>query len=147
MISYIKIYGPPVYDAIQALETVAVDLPEVCIMDTFISKNLPEGSTEEHERTEQIGGTSYDRDQPFSDTESEIDLGPYALSYFSSLSNVEITRERCDTIISKSGQELGDYDFFFEWFKNPTNEELGMLIKKIDEALKPLNCKYTITTK
>ena len=35
--SYIKIYGPPVLKAIKALEMIAVDLPEVCIMDTSIA--------------------------------------------------------------------------------------------------------------
>ena len=36
MISYIKIYGPPLLKAIKALEKIAVDMPEVCIMDNQI---------------------------------------------------------------------------------------------------------------
>ncbi len=55
--------------------------------------------------------------------------------------------ERCGKIISKSGEMLGDYDFFFEWFKNPSQAEINQLIEKIDEALSPLGCSYTITTK
>jgi len=34
--SYIKIYGPPVYDAIKALEKLAIDVPQACIMDPLI---------------------------------------------------------------------------------------------------------------
>ncbi|MFH0748387.1 MAG: hypothetical protein V1915_00455 [Candidatus Bathyarchaeota archaeon] len=58
-----------------------------------------------------------------------------------------IDKERCDKIISKSGEQLGDYDFFFEWFRRPSVDELNDLIEKIDDALALLGCKYTITTK
>jgi hypothetical protein len=49
--------------------------------------------------------------------------------------------------VSKSGQRLGDYDFFFEWFREPTVDELNSLIQRIDDVLKPLGVKYTITSK
>jgi len=117
MRSFIKIYGPPVLKAIKELEKIAVDMPEVCIMDTVISQALP----------------------VFRDPEGTMD-------YFSSMP-VEITKERCNNIISKSGEMLGEYDFFFEWFTKPTMEQLNSLIGKIDEALAPLGCRYTITTK
>ena len=58
-----------------------------------------------------------------------------------------ITQERCSKIISKSGETLEDCDFFFEWFKDPSQAELNDLIGKIDEALSPMGCRYTITTK
>ena len=115
MISYLKIYGPPLYDAIKELEKIAVDMPEVCIMDTILDARYPD--------VESAG----------------------IQDYFSGFA--EITIERCGKIISKSGEKLGEYDFFFEWFKDPNMDELETLIKKIDEALKPLGCKYTITTK
>ena len=115
MRSYIKIYGPPVLKAIKALEKVAIDVPEVCIMDTIIEHSGP------------LLGVSG------------------VFNYFSSLGNV--TRERCDKIISRSGESLGEYDFYFEWFTEPTMEQLNDLIEKIDEALTPLGCRYTITTK
>ncbi len=66
--------------------------------------------------------------------------------YFSTIPTT-ITRERCDTIISRSGESLGEYDFYFEWFTEPNMEQLNDLIGKIDEALGPLGCRYTITTK
>lgn len=55
--------------------------------------------------------------------------------------------ERKVKSISKFGTLLGEYDFFFEWEKDPTMEQIQTLITKIDEALSPLGCRYTITTK
>ena len=119
--SYIKIYGPPVLKAIRELEKIAVDMPEVCIMDTVMA-GVP------------------DYTAAFSDPD-------YTMSYFTqTLGPVEIEVERCDTIISKSGEKLGEYDFFFEWFTRPTMAQINELIEKIDGALTPLGCKYTITT-
>jgi hypothetical protein len=59
----------------------------------------------------------------------------------------DITVERCSNIISNSGESLGEYDFFFEWFVDPTMDQLNDLIEKVDNAFKPLKCLYTITTK
>jgi hypothetical protein len=71
----------------------------------------------------------------------------YTSSYFGAFYTGEIEVERCSNIISKSGERLGDYDFFFEWFTEPTMDQINQLMEKIDEALTPLGCKYTITTK
>jgi len=101
--------------AIKALEKIAIDMPEVCIMDTFIAVQ-----------------------QPRFDTEEAI------TEYFSPIG--EITRERCGTIISESGETVGEYDFFFEWFTEPNQDQFNMLIERVDDALSPLGCKYTITT-
>ena len=116
MKSYIKIYGPPVLKAIKALEKIAVDTPEVCIMDTILA----------------------------GDVRLTLDE---AQDYFGPLVTYEIDEKRCGKIVSKSGEKLGEYDFFFEWFKNPSQQELNDLIEKIDNALAPLSCNYTITTK
>ena len=118
-VSYIKIYGPPVYDAIKELEKIAIDMPEVCIMDTIIGYIPDIGIFADHEYTSNHFGVV--------PTDLEV--------------------ERCNTIISKSGEKLGDYDFYFEWFTKPTMEQINLLIKKIDKTLKPLGCGYTITTK
>ena len=118
--SFIKIYGPPILKAIRELEKIAVGMPEVCIMDSIIA-----------------GTPNY---------ESMYGDPDYTSSYFSNLP-VEIEYKRCSTIISKSGEELGEHDFFFEWFTEPTMDQLNQLIEKIDEALTPLGCRYTITTK
>jgi hypothetical protein len=66
--------------------------------------------------------------------------------YFSG-SGIRISSERCKNIISKSGESLGEYDFFFEWTEKPYTEQLNDLIEKIDEALAPLGSSYTITTR
>ena len=116
MKSFIKIQGPPVVKGIKALQKIAIDTPEVCIMDTTISMFKP--------------GDSQD---------SYVD-------FFGTM-GLPISAERCDSIISKSGESLGDYDFYFDWFKNPSVDELLGLIEKIDKALKASGCRYTITTK
>jgi len=118
MRSFVKIYGPPLLKAIRALEKIAIDMPEVCIMDATIALGGPEFNT-----------------------------NTGVMEYFSQLGEVKISKERCDKIISKSGMMLGEYDFFFEWFQKPTQSDVDRLIAKIDEALAPLGVKYTITTK
>lgn len=116
MRSYIKIYGPPMVKAIKALEKIAIDVPEVCIMDTFIESYMP-----------------------FFDSRDRV------IGYFSGLGEIPV--QRCDKIISRSGEMVGENDFYFEWFKEPSMAELNNLMEKIDEALAPLGCKYTITTR
>jgi hypothetical protein len=125
MRSFIKIYGPPVFEAIKVLEKIAVDMPEVCIMDTIIqsSRELTVGMTPEAEYTQLVS------------------------DYFSPVSDTPVSVERCSKIISSSGQVLGEYDFFFEWFQDPSTEQLNDLIEKIDTALATVGCRYTITTK
>jgi hypothetical protein len=59
----------------------------------------------------------------------------------------QISEERCGTIISESRESLGEYDFFFEWFKKPTMDQLHMLMDAVDKALSEVGVRYTITTK
>lgn len=129
MISYIKILGPPIVEAINALEKIAIDMPQVCIMDTFFVRDMPSNLAED------LGGRPVQR--------PGID---WVGNYFSS-KGVEISRERCSSIISKSGESLGEYDFYFDWREKPDVEQRNKLIEKIDEALEPLGCYYKITTK
>jgi hypothetical protein len=128
MKTYIKVYGPPILKAIRALEKVAIDMPEVCIMNFFISSKIPPSLAED------LGGYSNESRELISD-------------YFFRETRTMIPVERCQTIISKSSESLGEFDFFFEWFKKPTMIELNNLIEKVDEALEPLGVKYTLTTK
>src|SRR3990170_4069031 len=100
--SYVKIYGPPVLKAIKALEKIAIDMPQVCIMDTIIAQP-----------------TMSSRDFP-SSREALEPSGGY-MQYFSLLGDIK--EERCSKIVSKSGEMLGEHDFFFEWFKKPTQDE------------------------
>jgi hypothetical protein len=123
MRSFIKIYGPPIYGAIKALERIAIDMPEVCIMDKILE---------------------FKGEKPLTEDE--------AMAYFYAgqakpAKVEEVLKERCHRMISKSGVKLGEYDFYFEWFETPDPEQLNKLIQKIDDALTPLGCRYTITTK
>ena len=127
MISYVKIYGPPLMEALRALEKVAVDMPEVCIMDTNIQAALHMPGVPSYG----MGGLGFD--------------STHGVMEFFGVD--EMPEERCDTIISKSGHKLGEYDFFFEWFVDPSMEQVEDLIKRIDETLTPLGVKYTLTTK
>ena len=86
-----------------------------------------------------ITDTFIDASMPMFNTQEGV------TNYFSSIGG--IPEKRCSTIISKSGIKLGEFDFVFEWFKEPKIEELNMLIEKIDEALQPVGVKYTITTR
>ncbi|MCS7097064.1 MAG: hypothetical protein NZ926_01075 [Candidatus Methanomethylicia archaeon] len=120
MKTYVKIYGPPIIEALKALEKVAIE----------VSKELPEILF-----YNSLGAAALPRDDAASMLSQVLGV-PRDEAIF-----------RYEKMISKSGWTLGDYDFFFEWTVPPTFEQLKLLISKIDEALKPLGCKYTVTTK
>jgi hypothetical protein len=127
--SYIKIFGPPILEALKELEKLAVDMPEVCIMDYVIQRDLSPKMAEE------VGGSTVET---------------YNVSipgFFEQRIGVVVPVKRCHSIISKHGQKLGEYDFFFEWYEDPDAGQLNELIRRIDAALEPLGCLYTITTK
>jgi len=52
-----------------------------------------------------------------------------------------------DIVAGKSVTTLGEYDFVFEWSRDPTVDDVKGLIDRIDKALRGTNCKYSITTK
>ena len=133
MKSYIKIYGPPISEALKALRKVAIDFPEVCVMDTALEASL--------------GISSYSSPGGLTGAGGGGGLGSIemVMDHFGGAG--EISKERCDTIISKSGESVGQFDFYYEWFQKPTVAQLESLIEKIDEALAPVGVKYTITTK
>jgi hypothetical protein len=118
MKSYIKIYGPPLVEAFRALEKIAAEMPEVLISSFF---------------------------HPLTPASSSITSGD-AIVYFDTYLK-DVPEKRRTRLISKSGHTLGENDFYFEWAKDPRWKELETLISKIDKALAPLGCKYTITTK
>lgn len=128
MKSYVKIYGPPMGKAVAALRKIAVGLPEVCIMDAGIAAALGAPTT----GSGMSGGASLDSIEGIQ-------------TFFGGSGSV--SEERCGTIISKSGESLGKFDFFYEWFKKPTVAEVEDLISKIDEALADIGVRYTLTTK
>ena len=58
------------------------------------------------------------------------------------ISNGEISR----SIIPSGETLMGDFDFIFHWAKEPDEKQLRQLIFSIDESLKDIGCRYTITT-
>jgi len=122
MKSYVKLYGPPISEALVALRKVAVDFPEVCVMDAGIAAalDIPSGA-------------------------GALDTMREVQTFFGGAG--AISDERCDTIISKSGESLGANDFFYEWFQKPSVSQVEELIAKIDKALAPTGARYTLTTK
>jgi hypothetical protein len=128
MKSYIKLFGPPIMKAITELEKIAIDMPQVCVMEAMISTEIPKNIAED------IGGHA-ER------------WGNVASTYYLRNTGVRVPVERCRDIISRLGESLGEYDFFFEWFQKPSVNQVEDLISKIDEVLLPLGVKYTITTK
>jgi hypothetical protein len=128
MKSYIKLFGPPIMKAITELEKIAIDMPQVCIMDVMISSEIPNSLAED------IGGHA-ER------------WGNTASTYYLRRTGVRVPIERCRDIISRSGESLDEYDFFFEWVQKPSVSQVEDLISRIDTALLPLGIKYTITTK
>ena len=133
MKSYIKLYGPPITEAIKALRKVAVDFPEVCVMDSSIEASLG------------IGGIVGPGGIPGSGGQGALGSAEMVMTFFGGPD--EISEERCDTIISKSGESVGKFDFYFEWFQKPSVSQIEDLIAKIDEALGSIGVRYTITTK
>jgi hypothetical protein len=131
MKSYIKLYGPPIGEALKTLRKVAIDFPEVCVMDTALEASFGLGSVAGPGGISGAGG------------QSGLGSVEMVMNYFGG----DISEERCDTIISKSGERLGEYDFYYEWFQKPSVAQVEDLISKIDEALAPTGVKYTITTK
>ena len=122
MKSYVKLYGPPISEALVALRKIAIDFPEVCVMDAGIAEamSIPPGS-------------------------GALDTMRGVQTFFGGVG--VISDERCDTIISKSGESLGANDFFYEWFQKPSVAQVEELITKIDKALAPTGARYTLTTK
>jgi len=129
--SYIKLYGPPALEAIRALEKISVEIPEVSIMNPVLWREIA-GKITRDLRESPIG--------------LMVMMAELAINHFAK-SDIYLPAERSRNILSKSGESLGEYDFFFEWSKKPDREQLHKLIEKIDEELDRLGCVYTITTK
>jgi hypothetical protein len=130
MKSYVKVYGPPLLKALKALEKTAIGMPEVCIMDTTIAAGLG---------APKMGMSVMEMSEPTLDSMDGV------MSFFGG--EGRISEERCGTIVSKSGESLGEYDFYYEWFTKPTMKQVEDLIERIDDAIAPTGAKYTITTK
>lgn len=119
--SHVKIYGPPVLKAIKALEAVAIEMSKAVDVK-FSHTCLP---------------------YPTLSISDPNDWDEY-------IKNMQKTYVDCYEpvkLISNAHQLLGDFDFFFEWSKEPNMAEIRDLLEKIDKALGDLGCWYKMTTK
>lgn len=127
--SYIKIYGPPILKSLRSLEKVAAEFSKKTTMRYYSALVPP---------TPLFGTLTRG-----SDLSQET-----ILSYTQGvLTETQMSAEDKMKLISKSGDLLGDYDFFFEWGKEPTKQDVQELIAKIDETLADCGCRYSIVTK
>jgi hypothetical protein len=115
--SYLKIYGPPLIKALTALEKIAAQKS----LETMI----------------RFSHILVDPSLPFIWSDAGALL----------LQDVPISTIEKQKLISKAARTIGEYDFFFEWSVKPTFKQIHELIEKVDHALEPLGCKYTIITK
>jgi hypothetical protein len=122
MRTYVKIEGKDVGSIVQKLAKLAVDSPEICVWDYNIL-DAGWGTTPMIEERLIANVAGY----------FEMDQGVF--------------EKECDNIIAKSGADLGDDNLYFEWQKEPSDDQLKSLRNKIDNILKPFSNKYTVTNR
>ena len=118
MRTWIKITKGDKKQGIKELERLAIKEPKVCINNELLEYAIPDYN--------QI-------------------TTQWTMDYFSELEAISI--ERCKSIISKSGEPTGEYDFYFEWLEKPDKDYLKKLADDIKKTLQPLNIQYKIENK
>lgn len=118
MKTYVKIEGKDFEPAIKKLEQLAVESPQICVMDMLMDQEMPGPDTSITQINEE-----------------------WTRTYFGLTEAVD--KEECSKIVAKS-RELGDSSLFFEWLQEPNKKMLAELKEKIDKTLKPLGVKYTV---
>lgn len=134
MNTYIKIEEGPKKEALEALRKIAIAMPEVCIMDTGLKDSFGLDTA----MGSGPGGI------PGAGGQGSLDSIEMIKNYFGGPS--AISTERCQSIISDSNIDLGEYDFVYEWSNNPTSGQLAILEEQIGKALKPLGVEYSVKT-
>ncbi len=120
--SYIKLYGPPILKALKSLEQIAFEMSKKIDVKFYHSFVPPLLSNKSMTVSPDKYWKRILQDSPLKASEKI-------------------------RLISQSSQTLGDYDFFFEWSKDPTLTQILELIEKLDAAISKCGCRYTITTK
>lgn len=125
--SYIKLYGPPILKSLRALEKVAAEMSKKTTMRYYsvLVPQLPfymggDSGTANYMMREYVGGI---------------------------LADVDLSEQDKVKLVSRAGDSLGEYDFFFEWEREPSKQQVIELIGMIDEALVDCGCRYSIITK
>ena len=130
MKTYVKIEGDSKDKALERLRKIAIAMPKICVYDTVLQEELELGK---------LSGSGIPAAGGSGQTENSIDM---VMSFFGGPD--EITRERCASIVSSSGVDLGENDFAYEWTSNPSSDQVKRLEKDIKTTLDPLNLKYSI---
>ena len=135
MKTYVKLETKDKEPALKALRKLAIDMPKVCVMDTGLADSLgidmAQGSGP--------GGVSG------AGGGGSLDSIEMIMSYFGGPG--DISKERCETIVSTSETDLGEYDFVYEWMDKPEKAQLDKLAVDIAKVLKPTAAKHTIKNK
>jgi len=120
MRSYIKIIGPPLYEAVLALQRIAKEMPYVINREVFIETKQPD----------------------FTDIDASRD-------FFMNihLQDYPIYQDNQVNIIKRAEAVMGDFDFYFEWVRRPTVDNMIELVKRIDDEFSRLGCQYMIRTR
>ena len=118
--TYIKLYGPPIIKALQALEGVAVEMSKEREVK-FSHKCIP---------------------YP---TRMQTDNRDWN-AYLKNLSKTYVDCYEPQKLISEAKELIGEYDFVFEWADKPGFKQVESLITKIDKALTGLGVFYTLET-
>ena len=114
-------------EAIQKLQKLAYAMPQVCIYDITFTPE-PDSST---------GVYVHMHPPPSGVSEWEL---------FRQLGIDNPDPQRCKEIFSKSGEELGEHDFMFEWKEAPNDKQVKKLENDIKLVLQNINCKVKIST-
>jgi hypothetical protein len=120
MKSYIKIIGPPLHEAILALQSISKEMPLVTHREVFTETKQPD----------------------FTDIDASRDF-----FMNTHLQDYPIYRNNQVNIIKNGKAVMGDYDFIFEWVQKPTVENIIELVKRIDEEFSRLGSQYMMSTK
>ncbi|MCW4014441.1 MAG: hypothetical protein NWF07_15845 [Candidatus Bathyarchaeota archaeon] len=135
MKTYIKLEAKDKEPALKVLRKLAIDMPKVCVMDAGLADSLgidmAQGSGP--------GGVSG------AGGGGSLDSIEMIMSYFGGPG--DISRERCETIVSTSEKDLGEYDFVYEWMDKPEKAMLDKLAVDIAKVLKPTGAKHTLHNK
>lgn len=133
--SIVRILGPNVFQAIPRLTDIANTSPTITDLDDAYTTAS----------TAYVCIPTMHVDYSELNRKRFTDYGEDLAQY---LDSVDVGRPITKTqLIKTTKYRTGDSSFTFEWSKRPTTADYLALISRIDDALTPIGCRYTIMTK